>query len=48
MYPTPFLNTMNGSLRAIEAHVNKATALAQTKPVTSPAGRVAYAATEEQ
>jgi NADH-quinone oxidoreductase subunit M len=48
LYPTPFLNTMNGSLRAIEAHVGKAATHAESKPVTAPESAVVHAAAEEQ
>ena len=48
LYPTPFLNTMNGSLRAIEAHVGKAATHAESKPVTAPQSVVVHAAADEE
>ena len=48
LYPTPFLNTMNGSLHAIEAHVGERSAQAEAKPVTVLEGEVILAAADEQ
>lgn len=47
MYPTPFLNTMNGSLRAIEVRLHNATTNAEAKRVAAPKSVVVHVASEE-
>ena len=48
LYPAPFLDTMNGSLRAIEARLSKASAQAETEPVATPKSVVILPAVVEQ
>ena len=46
LYSTPFLKTMNGSLRAIEARMGRVIAHAEVEPLTVPEGVIIRAAEE--